>query len=402
MENRVALLIEELGNGENIFEKFAIEFEQAKIEGVANSNTEQLQNKVELIERRLQDLSEKINASNESFETTYSFTIKKTKEILSIWLPMFTKRNMNPSIIEYFKKELNKLYDYVHIKNIESKSLEQVMEDYENSFSISTTEIELIKEKFSKVNIRMLGLPKISQLTSNLVNHVVKIVQYKSLSQDSKDYMISIFDKTLNTEVEDSENTLYTGTLKIWIDTKKAEEANKFMYLISSILSTIENVDLEIIEAGTGSLWQNLKIRITGWFAKEETKQILKKGTKALESYSLDRHIEPIEKTKAEKEKTKAEIKRLMSEEDTQKLHKLKIEKEKAEIESLKLNNLQKKLDIIDKLSIAFSSGLIQIDSDYRIELNDLLIIKQENQNVTTGVIDDIDKNLDKEQSSEE
>jgi biopolymer transport protein ExbB/TolQ len=402
MENRVALLIDQLGSGENVFEQFAIEFAQAEIQGASDSNTEQLQNKVELIERRLQDLSEKINATNEHLETIYSYTISKTKEILSIWLPLFSKRNMNTSIVDYFQKELNKLYDYVHIKNIESKNLDEITNDFENSFSISTTEVNLIKEKFSKINVQMLALPAISVLTSNLVNDVVKIVQYKSLNTDTKEYMFSIFDEVLKTEIDENENTIYTGVLKVWIDTTKAEEANKFMYLISSVLSTIDNVELEIIDSGMGSLWQDLRIKITGWFAKEETKQILKKGTKALENYAIDRHIEPIEKTKAEKEKTVAEIKRLMSENDTQKLHKIKLEKEKAELESIKLSNLEKKLEIIDKLSLAFSSGLIQIDSDYRIELNDLLIIKQEDTNITIGAIGDIDKNLDRQEELDE
>lgn len=398
MENRVALLIEELGSGENIFEKFAIEFEQAKLEGISDSNTEQLERRVELIERRLQDLSEKINASNDFFETNYSYTITKSKEILSVWLPMFTRRNLNSNIVDYFRGELNKLYEYVHIKNIELKSLQEIEYDFENLFVISPIEVKLFKEKFSNIDVRKLELPKINQLTINLVNDVVRIFQYKKLSPDGKEFMFSIIDDSINEEVRDDENTIYTGKLKIWIDTNKAEEANKFMYLISSILNTIENVELEIIDSGVGSYWQDIKIKIKGWFAKEETKQILKKGSKALESYAIDKHIEPIEKTKAEKEKTKAEIKRLMSEEDTQKLHKLKIEKEKAELESIKLNNLQKKLEIIDKLSIAFSTGLIQIDSDYRIELNDLLLIKQENANITTGSIDDIDENLSKEE----
>lgn len=402
MENRVALLIDQLGSGENVFEQFAIEFAQAEIQGASDSNTEQLQNKVELIERRLQDLSKKINATNEHLETIYSYTISKTKEILSIWLPLFSKRNMNTSIVEYFQKELNKLYDYVHIKNIESKNLDEITNDFENSFSISTTEVNLIKEKFSKINVQTLALPAISVLTSNLVNDVVKIVQYKSLNTDTKEYMFSIFDEVLKTEIDENENTIYTGVLKVWIDTTKAEEANKFMYLISSVLSTIDNVELEIIDSAMGSLWQKLRIKITGWFAKEETKQILKKGTKALETYAIDRHIEPIEKTKAEKEKTVAEIKRLMSENDTQKLHKIKLEKEKAELESIKLSNFEKKLEIIDKLSLAFSTGLIQIDSDYRIELNDLLIIKQEDTNITIGAIGDIDKNLDKKEELDE
>lgn len=208
----------------------------------------------------------------------------------------------------------------------------------------------------------------------------------------SEDYTQS---KTNESKRRDSENKTYTGILKIWIDTTNAEEANKFIYVVSSVLNNIENVDLEIIDCGIGSYWQNIWIKIRGWFAKEEVKQILTKSGQAVESYTLDRHIAPIEKAKAEKEKTTAETSLLMSKENAQKLHKIRIEKEEAELEALRLANLEKKIDLIGKLSETLSSGLVEIDSDYRIELNKLLLIKQEQGEVTTGDISDLDNYLE-------
>ncbi len=414
---RIALLIDQLGKGDNIFEKFAIEFENSQMEGNWNYSLQKLQKKVELIERKLQDISERITAINEHEENIYTVTINKTKVLLSFWLPIFSNRNLTQDSSSFFNKELDKLLVYLDIENIEKKNTETISNDFDQLFTIKSVEIKKIENEISSIGnmIKVATLDKVDETSKDIINHLFKFVKlrmenlnFPNILNNDNDFgesfeLIKLKIAKLKIEIQndkpiaEDENAIYTADLKLWINTNDAAEANRFASVVTNVLGKIENIKLTIVDSGIGSYWQKIKIKIQGWFAKEETKQVLKKSKVALESYVLERHIEPIEKSKSDRKKTEEELKRMFPIDNISELHKIHLEKEKEQLISLKLDNLQKKIAINSKLSEMLASGLFSIDSDYRIELNNLLLIKQENGKLEFGNFDEIDSSLKKE-----
>lgn len=397
---RVALIIDQIGDGENVFEQFASEFEYSYMQGINDEKLKIIQIKIELIERSLQDLSEFITVENENYENVYSFTISKTKAILSVWLPAFSRRNIHPKISDFIVSELDKLLSYLSITNIDKKTIEQIEFDFETQFNIGLNDIRVLRQQFIPNHLHTLSIPQIEDISYGVVTRVVNIVITKEFL-GSTTHSCSSLNPT-DGEVFENEDTIYIGELKLWIDTNDAAKANLFMSIVTNTLAGIENVKVSILDSGTGSLWQKCKLTITGWFAKEETKQILQKSQKALEAYSLDRHIEPVEKSKVDRQRQEEEIKRMMPVGKVNQLQDIQIEKEKAQLEMLKLNNLEKKIEITSKLSQALANGLYSIDSDYRIEIDNILLISQEAGVITFSTASNLDNILKAEESSTE
>lgn len=410
---RIALLVDQIGKGDNIFENFAIEFENARLKGDLDIHISDLQNKIEQIERILQDLSEKINAQNEH-DNIYSLIIIEVRKILSIWLPAFSRRNLEPQIIVYFDNELDKLIKYLQNKNLDSKTISQIKIDFESEFAIGSKQVVLIEREVNSLNIGKLSVEWVEKIAESVVKSVTVIHRGSNLKKfdflpKSKKKQYDAF-KIISEQIEevqnisqnlylieDGEDTIYTANMKLWIDTDDAAEANKFVNDVTQILSKIENVKILLVDSGKGSYWQNVKLKVKGWFAKEETKQVISKTQKAIEAYTLDRHIEPIEKSKVERQKQEEEIKRLMSEEQTKELHEIQISKEKEELEGIRLDNMQKKLNIMDKMSTMLANGLISTDSDYRIELEGIVLIQQKNKEIEINDINEINLDFKKE-----
>ncbi len=400
---RIALMVDQMGSGENVFEQFAIEFEQSSLQGDINIFLSVIQSKIEIIENRLQDLSEKITAENEHVENKYAFTISKTKAILSIWLPVFSNRNIDPNIVNYLSAELDRLLEYVALSNIESKSLDQIKDDFKTKFIVTSDQAEELRGTIAQIQPHIFVSHGSSErITMRFVKEFVTTLSAEFIKAEEKPaiklvHVIQSEISNIQAEiVDDGENTLYYGELKIWIDTKDPAEANRFMSVVAAVLSSIENVEIEILDAGVGSIWQKWGVTIKGWFAKEETKQILNKGIKAAEYYSMDRHIAPVEKDKMETSKMQAEIKRMMPEEQTKKLQDIEVQKSEEELKSLKLTNVKQQLEIIEKLSDLFAQGILTVDSDFRIELNGAILIMQESGKIIPGKLDEIDNNLNK------
>lgn len=414
---RIALLIDQIGKGDNVFEKFAMEFEHSKMEGDWNYSLQDLKEKVELVERKLQDLSEKITAENEQEENIYGVTIQRTKELLSFWLPIFLNRNLAPDSSSFFSKELDELLLYLNIEEIEKKRPQEVKNDFDNLFAISSYEIKKIEVEISPLSsiIDSMDSDGADEFLKEMVKRFFIIVKERKGDIKISNFIIKHTDVSKNLELlkskllelhsekliqnnfEGDENAIYTAELKLWINTTNASEANRFVNIVTSVLGKIEDVDMTILDSGVSSYWQKIKMRIQGWFAKEETKQILEKGKDALESYTLDRHIEPIKKTQSDRKKTEEEIKRMTPIEHSSELHDIHLQKEREGLKAMQLANLERKIEITKKLSEILALGLVTIDSDYRIELNNLLLFKQENGKLEFGNFEDIDDNLNKE-----
>lgn len=379
---KVDLLIDQLGKGDNIFEQFAKEFtiQQLKPEAIPDNYTN-LQSKLEIVERRLQDISEKINAQNEYLENKYEYTISTTKSILSLWFPIFlTSRLEMEQLNQTFDFELDKLIDYLKLENIENKSLDQIKEDFKSDFIFSREEILTIRDYL-----------KVQDLESELsVNFVATYLANSLLHLEN-------FEDKDNEQTSSSTDRIHNASIKVWIDTDDAGEANRFMSIVAGVFSSLEDVEVKIKDSGQGSFWQKWVIKWNGWFAKEETKQVLKKTQKALESYTLDKHIEPIEKSKADRQLIDAQIERMAPVDLSRQTHEIQFKQEQEKLRSLKLNNAIMKLDLISKASAVFASGLVTVDSDYRIEIDGILLIKQEAGKVEFINIEYLDNDLPKE-----
>lgn len=406
---RIALLVDQIGKGDNIFENFAIEFEQAKMQGDFKNSYDSLQQKVELVERKLQDFSEKINAFNEC-KNIYTLIIHNSRQLLSIWLPVFSKRNLEPKITEYFNDELVKLVGYLNLPDLETKTQDSIICDFETRFTINSAEIKAIETKMAHLNFSELSGEWIEGIAETMVKSISRY--YIRKKEDNyifafKPYLpfedLTLKINELSTaviptnEIPDGEQTLYVADLNLWINTDNAVEANKFVNIVTEILGSIENVKITLVDCGKGSYWQKLKIKAEGWFAKEETKQIISKAQQAAEAYALDRHIEPVEKSRVDRKRLEEDINRLMPMDDVNAMHKIAVAKANAELESLRLDNLEKKVAIMDKMSQMLANGLVSIDSDFRIEMDGLLLIGQTNKILELGTADSIENSFKKE-----
>ncbi|TDO21327.1 hypothetical protein [Pedobacter duraquae] len=389
----VALLIDQIGEGNGVFEHFAIEFEHFELNKGSNHNVTHLKKKVELIERHLQDLSEKITAELEFEDNIYALVISQTKKILSIWLPIYSDQNFHQNTYDLFSDELDRLSAYVKLENVESKSYENIEYDFDHNFLVDTRLINDLRHKVQSVTIIKQKIEQHQYLFSLMSSAISEIVIKK---KDNNLVLAKVSGHEKNRL--ENEETVYECDIKVWIDTNHAGEANRFMNIISGVLSNIENVDINITDAGVGSFWQNWSVKFNGWFAKEETKQLWKKTQKAAEAYSLDRHIEPVEKSKLDRKMQQEAISRLIPVDLSKKLHELKVQQEEEKLKALKISNALSSMDLISKSSTILASGLATIDSDFRIELNGLLLIKQEAGKVEFGNFDSIDDHLNKAQ----
>ncbi|HEX4372019.1 MAG TPA: hypothetical protein VHZ50_01820 [Puia sp.] len=384
----IALLVNKRG-GPDVFDSYAREIEQAAMEGDLAYELNDLKiimNKIQGIERRLQDLGEFINAANENKENIYELTIEKSRQLLHTWLGLFKERNKYPSVINSLNVELDKLDTYVLVSNIETKTVDEIKTDFETQFILDDNILDLYTESVDyKAAIDANDFEKLSELNSFILAGL-----YSRMRARISGLIDKHIDK-LGSISDDIANSVYTCEIEIWIDTNDAVEANKFMHLVSSTLSYIDGVELHIVDAKIGSFLQRWRARFADWSSKEETKQILKKGTAALESYALERHIEPIEKSKVERKKTEEDLKRMMSEAQAIELNKLIIEEKKEDLKSKKLLNIKQELEIRNTLSDMLTRGLIDTDSDFKIMINGMLLVKKENQQIEIGDVDDID-----------
>lgn len=402
--NRIetALLVDN-SEGRNIFELYAQEIEQASLDGGdINNDLAYLMDKIQAVERQLQDLSEHINASNENQETVYSVTISKARNLLNVWHGLFKDRNMYPNVVSYLSTELDKLINYSTYENISQKTVAEIEEDFDTQFFLDPNILESYTNAldYNKA-VQSNDFDKIGELNNFILKRV-----YQTLTDNIKKLNAEIFllKSDLNAEIEDGENTLYTWEVSLWIDTTDAVEANKFMSVVSSAIGYIEGVKIDIVETKIGSVIQRWALKFKGWITKDDTKQVLKKGGEmvkkgsvALESYVFDKHIEPIEKSKTERKKVEEDIKRLMTEDQAKELHELYVQEKKEDLKAKRLANVKSQLELRKSLSEMLANGLLEIDSDFRIMINNLLLISQESKRIELGSIDKIDDESQKE-----
>lgn len=402
--NRIetALLVDNSG-GRNIFEMYAQAVEQARLDrGGLNNDLTFIMDKIQAVERQLQDLSENINASNESEESIYSVTIINSRNLLNVWHGLFRDRDIYPNVISYLSSELDKLINYTTVENISIKSVDDIKKDFATQFILDPNILDNYTEAANYFQAAQENdFEKIAELNRTILKSV-----YDKLTENIKKYRFDIVlvKSEIDAQIKDGENTLYKWDVSLWINTTDAVEANKFMNIISSALGYIEDVKIDIIEAKVGSFIQKWIIKFKGFIAKDETNQVLKKcgqmvqkGATAIESYTLDRHIEPIEKSKTDRKKVEEDIKRLLTEEQAKELNDLLVQEKREDVKAKRLANFKSQLDHRKFLSEMLAYGLLEVDSDYKIMINNLLLISQENKKIELGDIEKIDEESQKE-----
>src|SRR5206468_1691572 len=115
-------------------------------------------------------------------------------------------------------------------------------------------------------------------------------------------------------------------------------------------------------------------------------KQILGKTNEAIQAELFDKRIGEAEKLKAEASKISKEAENLMDKDDAEIINHLEVQRKTLEVFEkqvdieLKMEDLKaKKLNNIERTSELIKNGLINNDSDFKLEINNLLFLENKN-----------------------
>lgn len=404
-------ILSDQGDGKNIFEQFAGAFERAALSKERIPNLYSLMESFLKVERLLQDIGEIISSLHPDIALTAGLhkITGSTKKMLAVWMALFESREKYPEVPVLLEKDLLTLIPSLE-KNWRMASL-AISEsesgkgyditstiDFDSTFLVSLSKVKAIEAHNNSQEPQRPLIPNLHGLTiysdDQKQQFYAMVLQGSTGTTQPLDLRWPKDHRESGSAIEDGEDVTYTWTAAVWIDSREAGKANKFMYGFCAALLLIEGVNIEIVEAGVGSFFQRWLITIKGWFAKEEVIQVVQKAVRATEAYGLDRHIEPVEKIKAEREKIAKDIekmeeekKRMMTEGQIKEMHELDLASKREAVKAQKLANIKQYLEVQQLLSERMSKGFIEVDSDYRIMINDLLAINQKNNVIETGDI---------------
>jgi hypothetical protein len=178
----------------------------------------------------------------------------------------------------------------------------------------------------------------------------------------------------------------------------RASSVSFLVWTLSEALQLIPDVDVDIVKAGTGSLWLRLKVYMKTLFQKNEVKQLLEKTRDAVVADQLDKKIETTGKIKAEKEKLETEAELLKQKLDTgpsasearlarhNELARQEIELQRLRIAAEKehLENVWLGMQIIEKRANMIREG-IGLNDPMQIEINGIRYLSSENGKIQKG-----------------
>jgi hypothetical protein len=398
MAKEIDLSIEHKRNNQ-IFEDLASIFERT------NFNSPSLQDRgikmLMQVERRFQDLDDITSALGKASPEYLQTSINCCREFLTYWKHFLSVKSTEDLFEEYLVFLEKLLVLLTELKNVSGRyeKFFPYIKELFNSIEplLKEHKIEVNYETFLAENspVKIEGIEKV-ELPEELKHREIvksskrpkKIIPVDPLDHDNQK------PDPKNTPAPsysfDKENFLYEWDMELWIDTKDAAKANHFMYLVSSTLSYIDDVELTLVDIRIGSLWQKWKIKIIGFFAKKRTQEVLAKALKTAEVYSMDRHIEPVEKTKAEKEQIEATTKTILTEAQANKLNELIIEEKEQDVLAKKLANTERLLHIDNSIGQRLGKGLFEFEDDFRIMIKGLLFAEQKNKQLNIGNIDSL------------
>lgn len=230
---------------------------------------------------------------------------------------------------------------------------------------------------------------------ADLVSNTYKELKYKSFESDQSilEIVQGLPDpKTVTQKSEILSLAVESSwTMRIFVPGKQvsAADASQLMWIVTKVLSSIEDVEVILDDWGKGSFWAKLIIKTKSWVARKEVKDILEKGQLAIEEKYLTKPTLENYKTKSEVEKLRKEIEIFPDKEMVKELQQLELREKQLQIEERELEVQIKRIEFVKKLSDLLSNGLAEVDSDFQIAINELLYIEKKDGNLRIG------KNLD-------
>lgn len=172
---------------------------------------------------------------------------------------------------------------------------------------------------------------------------------------------------------------------------QSAEQMLRTAWLLTSALESIQNVSVKIENIAKGSLKLKLRVWMDDLVAKEETKAVLEtmKETVVKVVSSGQVSYTDIKKSRAERKQKDLENKKLELDLNQSPSHievkferAIEMEKKVLENEKLEIENVQAKLNIIERLSDLAAKGVIDADM-VRIDINSVLYILKDKDQIS-------------------
>ena len=404
--------------GDNIFDTYfnLIEKNQLVAASIDRPVYNTLVNSVTIVERNLLDASQRKKTSIKRIKILNDNVNKVLKE----WLPILTLLSKNIDFIKALA------YNFIGLSLIVNNNQgldEQDIEKYSEYLSPSVESMELI-------NSGDLAMPKALQYATrsnpyfeivNNLHHSMGMGDFHVVLQklvdanfkifynlDYLSYKISLNDIQEDTQLEqvrkslkkynivellesfklDSQENVHTEWLIMIKTNNNHPDAVKFLNLIYTLSTAIKYIDddeisVTIDDWGNGSKWAKLRVRFNNLIAQEETKELLDKARKATEAELFDKRIGEADKLRSEADKTAKEAANMPAKEIAEESNLLELEMKKLELFEkridieFKIEDLKsKKIDNLNKLSNMIKDGLLASDSNFQIQINDLLYLK--------------------------
>ena len=346
-------------------------------------------------ERLVQDLREKNEEENE-------YLIKQCEEIMELWFVVINDYFTEYEIITNAISKFSFLGNFLE-KNLKNKlSKNEINIKIYNNFHPNVKELRTFAKKHFQSPYIFEDERKRKDSRRRRRTTSIKRFKNNEIKQFALDCFKSNIKNESNIPVEADVNGLtYEWDIEIKIDSTDLKTISYLLWSLSEGLELIDGVCIELIDWGKGSFWVKFKLKFSDLLAKEEVKDVLEKSRKAAESYYIDKHIESAEKIKLENKKIEEELKRLIDTDANKEIQKLDLEgkqldllEKREKIIAAQLQNQQRKIDLINSVSEMIKSGIIKVDSDIQININDLLFASLNNGFFNIGDdINDIEKN---------
>lgn len=329
------------------------------------------------------EVMDKEEIRNKSIMTHVRLIDKKLKEL-------------RDKLFEELKDEKLRVKKLIELQELRDREFKKIQEARKENFgwNESFMKNELRKKELMKLKSNLVfGNLQLDYLSSNSIDDYLKNVKFTTL------YKIDETDEVDEINKADEANEI--DKINYW-DIKitfsenniSASEVTQLLWILTNSLEQIDDVEVLLEDWGRGSFWARLKIKIAGWVAKEELKDIADKARQAAEAQYLNKPIEESRKIEAERLKIEKETKLIPGDSILEQKHLLELEQSKLE---LKL----KKIEMLNKLSDLMAKGFVDVNSDFQIEINGLLFIEKKDNKLIVGEdmdsIDNASLKLDKE-----
>jgi hypothetical protein len=352
-----------------------------------------------LLERTIQDTHENLNFSKENEKINSILT-----EILKVQYQYLNFFSDDKDVIDSFS------YSLLAVSNIlRNSSRIKLKFTYRYLYKIFPT--NKLKKYISPDNIRsetsknLRSLRRLKLESKKIIDKVLyekyikdyfkldSLKNYFDLSIeeiDEKSRKYNLSDKIESLYHLKNDDEIFEWSVYIrFSDSKEKYSAKKIsnlVFIISSSFESIENVEAVLDNWGVGSRWVNLIVKIKKSISKEGIIDIIKELRRWVEVYYLKKPYGEIKNSELTAKIKENELNTDEKNGFTEASRELEIEKVKIEIERKKLENERikieneaEKIKNIVSFSELIKEGIIQIDSDLQIIINECLYLNIKN-----------------------